>query len=368
MKAAVAAEAGMPSYADFRDPVADADGEVVEVLAAALTNLDIATTEGRHYLRPGSYPAVAGKECVGRTADGTRRFYTVGSIVPPFGSLASHAKVRPEFGLPIPDGVPDALAAAVGNAGLAAWLPLSWRAKLEPGETVLVLGATGTTGRLAVAAAKLLGAGRVIAVGRNAGALADTMRYGADATVQLSSDTDLAAACRDAARGEVNLVIDYLHGPVAEAALTALARGGRLVQVGSAAGPSMTIHAQVLRRGCIDLLGFAYYHAPIAEQAAAYTQLCRCAMSARLAIETEVLVLADIQEAWRRQTAGSRARIVLVPSNGRRRTVPPRSGMSYPTPRLSTIPELLPDGVAGAGSIENAATSPCELMGEEINE
>jgi NADPH:quinone reductase-like Zn-dependent oxidoreductase len=147
--------------------------------------------------------------------------------------MAEKTLVRPEYALPVPNDVSDVEAAGVGNAGLAAWLPLSWRGRLRAGEVVLILGATGTSGLIAVFDAKRLGAKRVVAVGRNPEALRRARDLGADATVSLTADGDLPAAFRDAAGGTVDVVLDYLNGAPAEAALKAMSPVGRMVQIGS---------------------------------------------------------------------------------------------------------------------------------------
>ena len=313
MKAATVQQGQPPAYDDYPDPEGGDDLAVVHLRAAALTNLDIAVASGRHYFSPARYPVILGRECVAATGQGDRFFFNVKAIPHPYGSMAQTVPVRLAYGLPVPDGVPDVLAAALGNAGLAAWLPLSWRGRLRSGETVLILGATGTCGLIAVAAAKLLGAGRVIAVGRNGAALAEAVRLGADAQVSLGDAAGLPASLRQAAPDGVDLVVDYLNGPVAEAALGVMAEGGRMVQVGSAAGPATTMPAQIMRRGGLDVLGFAYYHAPLAEQAAAYAALCQHAVLGALTIHTTTMPLHAVGEAWTRQKAGHKTRLVLVP-------------------------------------------------------
>jgi NADPH:quinone reductase-like Zn-dependent oxidoreductase len=313
MKAAIVQQGQPPVYGDHPDPATDRDLTVVQLCAAALTNLDIAIASGRHYFSSATYPVILGKECVATTSGGGRFFFNVKAIPHPYGSMAQSIPVHLAYGLPVPDGVPDVLAAALGNAGLAAWLPLSWRGRLRAGETVLILGATGTCGLIAVAAAKLLGAGRVIAAGRDREALAEATRLGADAHVELDGFKDLPAAFSHAAPDGVDVVIDYLNGPVAEAALGVMAEGGRMVQVGSAAGPTTTLPAQVMRRGGLDVLGFAYYHAPLAQQAAAYTALCRHAVKGALTIHTTTMPLHAVAEAWAQQKAEPKTRVVLVP-------------------------------------------------------
>jgi NADPH:quinone reductase-like Zn-dependent oxidoreductase len=184
---------------------------------------------------------------------------------------------------------------------------------LRPGETVLILGATGISGLIAVTAAKRLGAGRVIAAGRNRAALARAERLGADAIVDLAAATDFAAAYREAAGGEVDLVIDYVYGAPAEAALAVLAHHGRLVHIGSLAGPAITVPGATLRRTCCDILGFASYHAPIDVQAKAYAELCRLAAAGEIPLDIETRPLSEIAAAWDAQAARTRRRQVLIP-------------------------------------------------------
>jgi len=258
-------------------------------------------------------PFVLGREGVARRGDGRRIYFNLNAPVAPFGSMAERALINPRFAFPIPDSVADDVAAALGNAGLAAWLGLSWRGRIRPGETVLILGATGVSGLIAVTAAKRLGAGRVVAAGRNREALQRAKRLGADATVDLAAATDLVAAYRDAAGGPVDVVIDYVCGAPAEAALDVLASFGRLVHIGTRAGPVMTVPGATMRRNCIDIMGFGYYHAPIEMQADAYAELCRLAASGEIALDIETRPLAEIGAAWDAHAVSDRRRQVLIP-------------------------------------------------------
>ncbi|AEI83064.1 NADPH dependend quinone reductase (plasmid) [Cupriavidus necator N-1] len=313
MKGAVSLSGRLPAYQEFREPEAAGGQVVVDVSAAALTRLDMAIAEGRHYIKPPVEQFIVGREGVGRLADGRRIYFNVNAPAAPFGSMAQRALVDAELTFPVPDGIDDARAAALGNAGLAAWLPLSWRARMLAGETVLILGATGISGLLAVASAKLLGAGRVIAAGRDTQALERARRLGADAVVVLDSGTDLPAAYRKAAQGEVDVVLDYLCGSPAEAALQVLGHGGRLVHIGTTVGPTITFAGAAARKACFDIMGFAYYHAPIAEQARAYAELCRHTETGRMEIDIEPTPLSEIAQAWQAQARGARQRFVLVP-------------------------------------------------------
>lgn len=313
IKAALPGPDGIPVYEERSMNANPAEGEeVVTILAAALTNLDIAVATGRHYFSAERQSAIIGQEAVAVDAHGRRHFYPVTSLVSPFGSMAERAYARSSKALPIPDGVPDELAAALGNAGLAAWLPLSWRARLQPGESVLILGATGACGLIAVAAARLLGAGRVIAVGRNRAKLDLAGTLGADRMIAAADSTALAEAIRNCGEN-VDVIIDYLYGPAAEAALERANGGARMVQIGSPLASAITVPAQAMRRHCLDILGFAYYHAPVEVQRQAYAELCRHAAAGRIHIDHEAHPMTEIASLWQRQKQGGTPRFVLRP-------------------------------------------------------
>jgi NADPH:quinone reductase-like Zn-dependent oxidoreductase len=314
MQAAVMKDDQRPIYDRFAEPQAIDGAIVVEVLAAALTGLDKAVARRVHYVKMPDGLFVLGREGVARRGDGRRIYFNLNAPVAPFGSMAERALIDPRFAFTIPDGVADDVAAALGNAGLAAWLGLSWRGRLRPGETVLILGATGVSGLIAVTAAKRLGAGRVIAAGRNREALQRAKHLGADETVDLSAAAaDLVAAFREASGGAVDVVMDYVCGAPAEAALEVLASFGRLVHIGTRAGPAMTVLGATARRNCIDIMGFGYYHAPLDKQAEAYAELCRLAASAEIALDIETRPLSEIGAAWDAHAASDRRRQVLIP-------------------------------------------------------
>jgi NADPH2:quinone reductase len=311
MRAVTVDESQVPRYAAFEDPAQEMGRAVVSVRAAALTNLDVMIAEGRHYLSSGQAPQVVGREAVVAAADGRRLYLTVPAIPSPFGSMAEQAPANLTLALPVPSGIDDATAAALGNPGLAAWLALAWRASLQPGETVLVLGATGASGLIAVAAAAALGAGRIIAAGRNLGALDRARAAGASATLVLDGG-DPVAAYQTAAPEGVDVVLDYLNGPPSEAALQVMAPGGRMVQIGSPLGPAMRLDARTARRHSLDVLGFAYYHAPIAAQCEAYRAVCTLVREGRAGVDMDTLPLSDFATAWRRHKLGGAPRQVLL--------------------------------------------------------
>jgi NADPH:quinone reductase-like Zn-dependent oxidoreductase len=311
MDAAVLQAYGAPRFGSFPDPMAGGGTTVVRVAAAAISRFDIDFAAGRHMLKPSVLPTVAGREGVGFLADGRRVYFD--APVSPYGSMAQRTLVAEHGPIEVPDGVDDAVAAALGNSGLAAWLPLTWRAQLAAGETVLVLGATGIVGRLAVQAAKLLGAGRVVAAGRDAGTLCRTRALGADATVPLDASKDLAGAFRTAAQGPVDVVVDYLWGPALEAAVQAAGVGARLVQVGQAGADEVHLSAATARAKSMSILGYATYHAPRNVRAAAYRHLAELAGQGQLVVDVQPVALRFVEQAWHRQHAGSRQRLVLLP-------------------------------------------------------
>ena len=314
MRAAFINDRPRPVYGNFVEPRATNGSLVVDVCAAALTGLDRAVARRAHYFAMPAGPFVLGREGVARAADGRRIYFNAKACIGPFGSMAERTLIDAQYAFPVPGEVADDLAAALGNAGLAAWLPLSWRARLRPGETVLILGATGISGLIAVSVAKRLGAGRVIAAGRNRAALQRARNLGADAIVDLTLPAeDFTAAYRQAAGGAVDIVADYVAGPPAEAALDVLATHGRCVLVGTTAGPTLTIPGAIARRSCADILGFASYHAPIELQAQAYGELCRLAAAGEIALDIETRPLAEIGAAWDAYAANNRRRQVLAP-------------------------------------------------------
>src|SRR6516225_2908086 len=188
MHAAVLRTVGKPPrYEQFPEPVAGADEVIVEVHAASLKPVDKQLASGSHYASPRGLPLVCGTDGVGHLSDGQRVFF--GGARAPYGAMAQRTVVPRAFTFPVPETVDDETAAALPNPGVSAWLSLAHGAKLAPGENVLILGATGVTGKLATKIAKLLGAGRVVAAGRNQQVLSTLRKQGADATIGLDLPT-----------------------------------------------------------------------------------------------------------------------------------------------------------------------------------
>src|SRR5712691_10777001 len=197
MKAAVITKPGRtPLFADFDDPVPQVDEELVVVTASALSHVTKSRASGSHHTSPGSLPAVVGIDGVGRTQDGRRVYFVLPEE--PFGGMAEKVAVRMDQCIPLPADVDDITAAAIAIPGMSSWAAFKERAHLMAGENVLINGATGTSGRLAVQIAKYMGAKRVIATGRNVEALERLMGIGADATVPLTrSPKELETAFKE---------------------------------------------------------------------------------------------------------------------------------------------------------------------------
>ncbi len=319
MKAAVLHALGKaPRCEEFAEPAAGKDEAVVRVRAASLKAIDKQLASGSHYASPRELPVVCGTDGVGELEDGTRVFF--GGPRRPYGAMAERTVAPRAFCFPVPPSIDDDTAAALPNPGVSAWLSLTHRAKFAPGETVLILGATGVTGQLAVQIAKLLGAKRVIGAGRNARVLGRLREVGADATIQLDQPGDSLkqAFAREAGDAGFDVVIDYVWGRPTETLLAAITKSEfaavtketRLVQVGESAGPTIALPAAVLRSTALTILGTAGIP-PREVLVDAMQQVMARAARGELQIETERVPLADIEGAWQRQESGRR--IVVIP-------------------------------------------------------
>lgn len=307
-----------PRFENFAEPE-PGDGEVlVHVRAASLKPVDKQLAGGKHFASPREFPAVSGTDGVGILEDGTRVFF--GGARRPFGAMAERTVVRRAQCFSIPDGLDDATAAAIPNPGVSAWLSLKHNAKLTAGESVLILGATGVTGKLAVQIAKIFGAGRIVAAGRNEPALNSVSVLGADTTIRLDQpDEELVEVFRrEAGEKGFDVIIDYLWGHPTEVLLQALTRSEfapagtetRLIEVGESAGPAILLPAAVLRSTALTIRGTAGIP-PMDVLAGALQQVMDHAAAGQLHIETEQVPLSEIEEAWERE--GNVRRLVVIP-------------------------------------------------------
>jgi NADPH:quinone reductase-like Zn-dependent oxidoreductase len=310
MRAAVLREYGVPSPGEFEEPAA-ADGQaVVEVLAAGVNPVDVSISAGRFYAGKPPLPSVAGREGVG-VLDGGRVYFD--APIPPFGSMAERALVDPVSTYALPDGLDEGVAVALGISGLAAWLGLTWRADVQPEEHVLVLGASGVLGQIAVQAAKLLGAARVVAAARSQEGLERCLALGADAAVRLGEPDDLPAALREAAEDRIDVVIDPVYGEPFVAAVNAASFGARLVQIGAGAGAEATIPSAPIRGKMLVVMGHTNFAAPPEVKREAYERMAEAAVRGEIVVDVDRIPLEQVAEAWERLEAGSHRKLVLVP-------------------------------------------------------
>jgi NADPH2:quinone reductase len=315
MKAAVIEEIGsLPVLKDIEEPPREAGQTLVEVTAAPINPIDISTAAGRYPGGSPDTPFVAGREAVGRVLDSDTFAEGARVYVSGLGFLAERAVVSDDNAVEIDAELDDALAACFGVAGLAAWLALDWRGDLREGETVLVLGASGAVGIIAVQAAKLLGAGRVVAAARSEKGLERARQLGADATVKLDEHDDLTAAFLDACDGQLDLVIDPVWGEPGAAAVKATSFGGRVVQLGQSAGKEATLESGWIRAKLLSILGHTNFAAPTEVRDEAYLRMVRHAAADELTVDYEVMPLDRVGEAWERQEASPNCKLVLSPS------------------------------------------------------
>ena len=308
-----------PSYTTFEEPVADEGEMLVTVTAAGLHPIVKSLANGTHYGSTGVFPFVPGVDGVGRLEDGRRVFF--GVVRPPFGSFAAQTVTGAAMCVELPEGLPDEVAAGLANPGMSSWAALAARAKFVAGESVLVLGATGSAGRLAVQIAKRMGARRVVAAGRNPEALEKLKVLGADAVISLElGPEELVAAFRKEIVGEgVDVVLDYLWGAPAEAVLAAIAQKGlshaapriRFVQVGNSAGPTISLAGATLRSSGVELLGSGFGSASMTEIFAAIGEMFKEAAKTPFVNEVKTVALKDVGELWAAKEEG--VRLVFQP-------------------------------------------------------
>jgi NADPH:quinone reductase-like Zn-dependent oxidoreductase len=312
MKAAVVLGAGRtPVYADFSEPEPTAGESRIHVTAAAISQVTKSRASGQHYSSAGQFPFVAGIDGVGRLDDGARVYFLMPRA--PYGAMAERTVAPQARCLALPDGLDDVTAAAIANPGMSSWAALTERAGLKPGETVLVNGATGTAGRLAVQVARHLGAGKVIATGRNPEALESVAALGAEVTIPLVEDE---AALEERFKAEfaqgVDVVIDYLWGRSAERLLVAGAKAGkdavpiRFVQIGAVSGPDIVLPSAALRSSAIVLMGSGIGSIAPDRFVHAIDGVLRAAIPAGFKIATSPVPLSEVDAAWPRDDSARR--------------------------------------------------------------
>src|SRR5262245_7944546 len=324
MRAAVLHGHGQPpQYGRHLAPRRAPGHALFRVTAAPVNPLDLLCASGVSYFGAPSLPYVPGTQGVGviEQADtlqtGQRVWFSGNAgMAPGDGTMAEYYVADEGAIVAVPDSVSDDLVAALGLSAIAAWMALTWRGGLQPGEHVLVLGASGTVGQVGIQVARLHGAGRVIAACRDAHGRQRASELGADVAVDLSGDDPAGIASRltEASAGRIDLVLDPVWGIPAEAATRALSPGGRLVNLGSAGGPQANLSSATLRSGELSVLGYTNNGLSPEQKAAALGEILGHATQGRIDTDRETLPLADIGEAWARCGKAPHRRAVMIPS------------------------------------------------------
>jgi len=318
MRAAVVRVLGRaPEFGEFPDPEAGANESIVSMTASAVNPLTLSRASGTHYSAHTPIPFVAGVDGVGRTVDGTRVY--VPTTRAPFGTLAERAPCGTSQLVPLPSGLSDTLAAAIAIPGISCWTPLVHRAPIRQGESVIVHGATGAAGRMAIQIAKHLGARAVVAMGRNRQKLATLSKIGADHVIPLDQPAEaIRAEVRSATREfQVGVVLDYLWGPTAEAVIAGVGgpdapRGPtpiRYVQIGAIAGSTITLESIILRSSALEILGSGIGSSTAEEVFKSFRDLFAATVSAGFRLDTEVRPISEIARWW--GSTGEERRLVF---------------------------------------------------------
>jgi NADPH:quinone reductase-like Zn-dependent oxidoreductase len=320
VRAARVTELGRPpEIGEAPDPARGEGEALLRVIAVPLNPIEINVGAGRFYGGHPPLPYVPGGEAVGRVmeaetlAPNTLVWAHGGGLgTNRDGTLAELLSVSEDVLVSLPPDVDPTVAGALGVAGLAGWLPVAYREPVKKGETVLVLGATGTVGLVAMQGARLLGAGRVVAAGRRPEALERARRLGADAVVSLESE-DLVEAFREACGGDgPSLVIDPLWGEPAVAAATAAAPAARLVNIGQSAGATAPFLSADVRGKQLAILGYSNFATPPEVMHREYLRLLEHASAGDLTVEIATFPFARVAEAWEAQAEGAGAKVVVT--------------------------------------------------------
>jgi len=298
-----------PGYETFQTPEPSGEHEIaVNVLAAGLHPRVRSGASGSHYTSTDTLPLIPGIDGVGRAADGQLLYFVAFDSA--FGTMAEQTVVDRRRAAVLPDGADVPAIAAGMNPGMSSWLALRKRIAFEAGHKVLVLGATGNAGQMAVQIAKFLGAGHVVAAGRDAERLAGLTRLGADETVSLAGDPDEIARALAVAAADVDVVIDYLWGSVTDQAIPALVKGRAersrplwWIQIGSMAGMTITLPSAALRAANLQLLGSGQGSLTTAGIVAELPELAAQITAGTFVVDPVSTPLSDVESAWSAPTA-----------------------------------------------------------------
>lgn len=323
MRAAVLRRHGAaPEFGSHPAPLRAEGQALIRVTAAPISPLDLLCASGTSYFGAPALPYAPGVQGVGVIEEasglrpGQRAWFSCDAGMRPGDGAMAELCVADEAGIvPLPDGVSDDLAAALGLSAVAAWMALTWRGGLRPGDHVLILGASGAVGQVGIQVARLHGAARVVAACRDPQGRARAAELGADAVADLSGDDadTIRTRLAEATAGRADLVLDPVWGRPAEAALGVLAPHGRLVNLGSAAGPLAAFASAAVRGGVLSVLGYTNNALSQEQKVAALGQILAHAAAGRLTADRQTMPLTRAADGWSRCGQPPYRRVVLIP-------------------------------------------------------
>jgi NADPH:quinone reductase-like Zn-dependent oxidoreductase len=308
-----------PRYEAFATPVPSGEHEeLVGVIASGLHPRVRSQAKGSHYTSDGELPFIPGIDGIGRRTDGSLVYFVL--LDTRFGAMADRTVIDVRRSIPLPGDADPILLAAAMNPGMSSWVALQRRITFRPGQSVLILGGTGSAGQLAIQIAKHLGASEVIAAGRGSDRLAALAPLGADDTVDLAATPDQVARDLATKAADVDVVIDYLWGAPAESAIMPLLKGrpdrSKLlawIQIGAVAGPSISLPSAALRQANIQFLGSGQGSVSAAGMIATLPSLVAEIVKGTFSIDAVAKPLSDVEQVWNEPGRGPTERIVLTP-------------------------------------------------------
>lgn len=319
MKAAVVSTFDSPPrFQEFPTPAPEGEDEIlVDVLAAGLHPRVRSQANGSHYTSTDELPLVPGIDGVGRDADGRLRYFILPDTT--MGAMAEKTVIDARRSIVLPDGADPVSVAAAMNPAMASWVALRQRVEFQAGQRVLILGATGNAGEMAVQIAKMFGAAEIVAAGRDSERLARLPALGASATVHLAGDPDAFGKQLGRAASDVDVVIDYVWGEPAAAAMTSVIthradRGKPMtwIQIGSIGGPTAPIPSAALRAARLSIVGSGQGSVSTRAILTELPALAKAILNGSFKIEARTMPLEDVEKAWA-EASHSRQRIVIVP-------------------------------------------------------
>jgi NADPH:quinone reductase-like Zn-dependent oxidoreductase len=323
MKAAVIYKRGeLPKYAEFETPIVTNENEIlISVKAVAITNLDKGIVSGNHYSAENENQngTVIGSDGIGFLEDGTR-VYARGIS----GTIAEKALVDKTRIVRLPDGISDAIAASMPNAVAGSAMALRFRAGIQPGETVLINGATGFTGQMAIQIAKHYGAKKIIVTGRNEKTLQSLLDLGADEIISLKQDDESIIAQLKAIQQNtpIDIILDYLWGHSAELIFSFLKGKGnfthkvRYVSIGAMSGDTIQLSAAILRSVDLQLSGSGLGSWKKEEVKLLFSEILPemflLAAQNKIKVNVETVNLTDIEKAWNIEVPDGKGLVVMI--------------------------------------------------------